>query len=100
MVKGSAHDVDIGKLSDDMKRVERTRVEDAQRHKQDMDAVYEELDQKAYENNFKGLEDNVTKLTRGTVKLCQVVGVFPGARMQDGSEEELDIDVELLNWED
>merc|ERR1712217_939115 len=44
--------------------------------------------------------DNVTKLTRGTVKLCQVVGVFPGARMNDGTEEELDVDVELLNWED
>merc|ERR1712078_328158 len=64
------------------------------------DAVYEELDQKVYEKNFQSLEDNVTKLTRGTVKLCQVVGVFPGARMNDGSEEELDVDVELLNWED
>jgi len=53
-----------------------------------------------YEKNFQGLEDNVTKLTRGTVKLCQVIGVFPGARMNDGTEEELDIDVELLNWED
>ena len=30
----------------------------------------------------------------------QVVGVFPGARMNDGTEEELDVDVELLNWED
>merc|ERR1711869_144998 len=67
-----------------------------QRHKQDMDAVYEELDQKVYEKNFLGLEDNVCKLTRGAVKLCQVVGVFPGARMDDGTEEELDIDVELL----
>eukprot|EP00913_Durusdinium_trenchii_P023821 g22371.t1 len=46
------------------------------------------------------LQDNVTKLTRGTVKLCQVVGVFPGARMNDGTEAELDVDVELLNWED
>merc|ERR1712137_844540 len=61
---------------------------------------YEELDQKVYEKNFQSLEDNVTKLTRGTVKLCQVVGVFPGARMNDGTEEELDVDVELLNWED
>ncbi|CAE7532059.1 Slc19a2 [Symbiodinium sp. CCMP2592] len=34
------------------------------------------------------------------VKLCQVVGVFPGARMNDGTEEELDVDVEMLNWED
>merc|ERR1719456_1504152 len=97
MVKGSAHDVDIGKLSDDMKRVERTRVEDAQRHKQDMDAVYEELDQKLYEKNHLTLEDHVSKLSRGVVKLSQVVGVFPGARMDDGTEEELDIDVELLN---
>ena len=30
----------------------------------------------------------------------QVVGVFPGARMSDGTEEELDVDVELLNWEE
>merc|ERR1712166_1638257 len=40
------------------------------------------------------------KLTQGTVKLCQVVGVFPGARMNDGTDQELDVDVELLNWED
>merc|ERR1719169_32170 len=99
-VKSAAHDVDIGKSSDDLRKLERQRVEDNQRHKQDMDAVYEELDQKVYEKNFLGLEDNVTKLTRGAVKLCQVVGVFPGARMSDGTEEELDVDVELLNWED
>jgi len=99
-VKSAAHDVDIGKSSDDIRKLERHRSEDNQRHKQDMDAVYEELDQKVYEKNFLGLEDSVTKLTRGTVKLCQVVGVFPGARMNDGTEEELDVDVELLNWED
>merc|ERR1719169_30869 len=99
-VKSAAHDVDIGKNSDDIKKMERQRAEDNQRHKQDMDAVYEELDQKVYEKNFQSLEDNVTKLTRGTVKVCQVVGVFPGARMEDGTDEELDVDVELLNWED
>merc|ERR1712070_565751 len=99
-VKSAAHDVDIGKNSDDLRKLERQRAEDNQRHKQDMDAVYEELDQKVYEKNFQSLEDNVTKLTRGTVKLCQVVGVFPGARMNDGTDEELDVDVELLNWED
>merc|ERR1711985_73690 len=99
-VKSAAHDVDIGKNSDDLRKLERQRAEDNQRHKQDMDAVYEELDQKVYEKSFQSLEDNVTKLTRGTVKLCQVVGVFPGARMNDGSGEELDVDVELLNWED
>merc|ERR1711970_203721 len=43
---------------------------------------------------------NVTKLTRGTVKVCQIIGVFPGAPMNDGTDEELDVDVELLNWED
>eukprot|EP00933_Yihiella_yeosuensis_P037547 TRINITY_DN3150_c0_g2_i1.p1 TRINITY_DN3150_c0_g2~~TRINITY_DN3150_c0_g2_i1.p1 ORF type:complete len:500 (-),score=121.62 TRINITY_DN3150_c0_g2_i1:292-1608(-) len=99
-VKSAAHDVDIGKNSDDCRKLERQRAEDNQRHKQDTDAIYEELDQKVYEKNFQGLEDNVTKLTRGCVKLCQVVGVFPGARMNDGTEEELDVDVELLNWED
>jgi len=99
-VKSAAHDVDIGKCSDDLRKLERQRAEDSQRHKQDMDGVYEELDQKVYEKNFKSLEELVTKLTRGTVKLCQVVGVFPGARVNDGSEEELDVDVELLNWED
>jgi len=99
-VKSAAHDVDIGKNSDDLRKLERQRAEDQQRHKQDMDGVYEELDQKVYEKSFHALEDNVTKLTRGTVKLCQVVGVFPGARMNDGTEEELDVDVELLNWED
>jgi len=99
-VKSAAHDVDIGKNADDLRKLETKRAEDNQRHKQDCDAIYEELDQKVYEKNFLGLEDNVTKLTRGTVKLCQVVGVFPGARMNDGTEEELDVDVELLNWED
>mmetsp|Transcript_2323 Transcript_2323/g.6839 ORF Transcript_2323/g.6839 Transcript_2323/m.6839 type:complete len:800 (+) Transcript_2323:147-2546(+) len=99
-VKSAAHDVDIGKNSDDIRKLERQRAEDNQRQKQDVDAIYEELDQKVYEKNFQALEDNVTKLTRGTVKLCQVVGVFPGARMNDGTEEELDVDVELLNWED
>jgi len=99
-VKSAAHDVDIGKNSDDLRKLERQRAEDNQRHKQDVDAMYEELDQKVYEKNFLALEDNVTKLTRGCVKLCQVVGVFPGARMNDGTEEELDVDVELLNWED
>merc|ERR1719229_125863 len=99
-VKSAAHDVDIGKNADDLRKLERQRAEDIQRHRQDMDAVYEELDQKVYEKNFEALQDNVTKLTRGTVKLCQVVGVFPGARMNDGTEEELDVDGELLNWED
>merc|ERR1719229_985954 len=99
-VKSAAHDVDIGKSADDIRKLERQRAEDTQRQKQDMDAVYEELDQKVYEKHFKALEELTTKLTRGTVKLCQVVGVFPGARMNDGTEEELDVDVELLNWED
>merc|ERR1719499_159913 len=67
-VKSAAHDVDIGKNSDDLRKLERQRAEDNQRHKQDMDAVYEELDQKVYEKNFQGLENSVTKLTRGTVK--------------------------------
>merc|ERR1719506_2456018 len=89
-VKSAAHDVDIGRNSDDLRKLERQRSEDNQRHKQDMDAVYEELDQKVYEKNFQSLEDNVTKLTRGCVKMCQVIGVFPGARMNDGTEEELD----------
>jgi len=100
MVKSAAHDVDIGKNGDEIKKLERQRADDAQRHKQDMDAVYEELDQKLYEKNHLSLEDHVSKLARGVVKLSQVVGVFPGARMDDGTEEELDIDVELLNWED
>merc|ERR1719174_53629 len=80
--------------------MERNRADDVQRHKRDMDAVYEELDQKVYEKNYLALEDHLAKLSRGVVKLSQVVGVFPGARMDDGTEEELDIDVELLSWED
>merc|ERR1711920_188641 len=41
-VKSAAHDVDIGKNSDDLRKLERQRAEDNQRNKQDMDAVYEE----------------------------------------------------------
>merc|ERR1719326_1454416 len=81
-VKSAAHDVDIGKNSDDVRKIERQRVEDNQRHKQDMDAVYEELDQKVYEKNFQGLQDNVTKLTRGTVKLCQDIMSMMGQLMK------------------
>merc|ERR1719378_1275883 len=51
-VKSAAHDVDIGRCGDDIKRLDRGRTDDNQRHKQDMDAVYEELDQKVYEKNF------------------------------------------------
>merc|ERR1719197_409899 len=40
-VKSAAHDDDIGKM-------ERGRQDDNQRHKQDLDAVFEELDQKVY----------------------------------------------------
>merc|ERR1712193_143409 len=36
-VKSAAHDVDIGKNGDDIKKMERQRSEDNQRHKQDMD---------------------------------------------------------------
>mmetsp|Transcript_35368 Transcript_35368/g.82690 ORF Transcript_35368/g.82690 Transcript_35368/m.82690 type:complete len:785 (+) Transcript_35368:121-2475(+) len=99
-VKSAAHDVDLSKNGDDVRKVERQRMDDNQRGKQELDAIYEELDQKVFEKNFQSLEENVTKLTRGVVKLCQVVGVFPGARMNDGTEEEMDVDVELLNWED
>eukprot|EP00451_Oxyrrhis_marina_P035974 CAMPEP_0204374194 /NCGR_PEP_ID=MMETSP0469-20131031/48497_1 /ASSEMBLY_ACC=CAM_ASM_000384 /TAXON_ID=2969 /ORGANISM="Oxyrrhis marina" /LENGTH=752 /DNA_ID=CAMNT_0051364747 /DNA_START=31 /DNA_END=2289 /DNA_ORIENTATION=+ len=99
-VKSAAHDVDINKVQSDASKLEKWRAEDTNKHKQDMDAVYEELDKKLYETNFITLEELVSKLARGVVKLAQVVGVFPGARMDDGTDEELDIDVELLNWED
>lgn len=99
-VKSAAHDVDINKLQSDTTKLDRNRSEDVSRHKQDMDSVYEELDKKLYETNFITLEELTSKLARGVVKLAQVVGVFPGARMDDGTDEELDIDVELLNWED
>jgi len=100
MVKTSAHECEINKTGDDVKKLERLRAEDTQHHKQDLDAVYEELDQKLYEKSHTTLEDHVCKLARGVVKLSQIIGVFPGARMDDGTEEELDIDVELLSWED
>ena len=54
-VQSAAHDVDIGKSSDDLKKLERARGDDVQRHKQDMDAVYEELDQKVYEKDRKSV---------------------------------------------
>ena len=34
-VKSAAHDVDVGKNSDDIRKIERQRAEDNQRHKQD-----------------------------------------------------------------
>eukprot|EP00435_Cladocopium_sp_Y103_P027059 s1349_g6.t1 len=51
---------------------------------------------KELHSQFKALLPDLDEV----VKLCQVVGVFPGARMNDGTEEELDVDVEMLNWED
>merc|ERR1719229_1265924 len=40
-VKSAAHDVDIGKNCDDIRKLERQRAEDNSRAKQDMDAIYE-----------------------------------------------------------
>eukprot|EP00971_Amphidinium_carterae_P275196 5460281-Amphidinium_carterae.1 len=99
-VKSAAHDVDISRNGDDVRKLERQRADDNQRAKQDLEVLYEEIDLKVYERSFQALEENVTKLTRGVVKLCQVVGVFPGAQVSDGTDEEVDVDVELLNWED
>lgn len=44
-------------------------------------------------------DDNLSDSPSRFSYLREVVGVFPGARMNDGTEEELDVDVELLNWE-
>ncbi len=44
-------------------------------------------------------DDNLSESPSRFSYLREVVGVFPGARMNDGTEEELDVDVELLNWE-
>eukprot|EP00434_Breviolum_minutum_P032748 symbB.v1.2.028961.t1/scaffold3122.1/size63105/5 len=44
-VKSAAHDVDVAKNSDDIRKLERQRAEDDQRHKQEFDAIYDELDQ-------------------------------------------------------
>lgn len=98
--RAATHDADISRSSEDLRKLEKLRAEDSARLKQECDAIYEELDQRALEKSIQVLEDHVAKLVRGTVKLCQVVGVFPGARMADGSEEEIDVDVELLSWED
>jgi len=99
-VKAAAHEVEIAKCQTDTSKLERYRAEDVHRHKRDMDSVYEELDKKLYESSFITLEELCAKLTRGVVKLSQVIGVFPGARMEDGTDNEIDIDVELLNWQD
>ncbi|CAE7899727.1 Scn11a [Symbiodinium microadriaticum] len=47
-VKSAAHDVDIAKNSDDLRKLERQKAEDGQRQKQEFDAIYDELDQFAY----------------------------------------------------
>lgn len=54
-VKSAAHDVDVAKNSDDIRKLERQRVEDDQRHKQEFDGIYDELDQKVTEKNFQRL---------------------------------------------
>ena len=46
----------VPRNSDDLRKAERQRLEDNQRHKQDVDGIYEELDQKVYEKNFQTLE--------------------------------------------
>ncbi|CAL1172868.1 unnamed protein product [Cladocopium goreaui] len=58
-VKSAAHDVDVAKNSDDIRKLERQRVEDDQRHKQEFDGIYDELDQML---GWGGWDGEVAKL--------------------------------------
>ncbi|CAK8991851.1 unnamed protein product [Durusdinium trenchii] len=61
-VKSAAHDVDIARNSDELRKLERQRVEGDQRQKQEFDSIYDELDQKVSEKNFQRLEEPTSRL--------------------------------------
>ena len=86
-MKSAAHDVDIGKNSDDVRKLERQRAEDNQRQKQDMDAIYEELDEVGKIQRRLGcpiidttglaLEESATKVIDVVDRLCNKFRIVP-----------------------
>jgi chromosome segregation ATPase len=100
-VKLAAHEVDIQKTSDQIRKLEKQRNIDEANLKAQMDAVHDVLDQKVNEKAFEDLKHCTSALTKGVVKFAQVVGVFPGPRFDsDDGTDGGEADVELLGWEE
>lgn len=92
-VKSASHEVDISKVGDSVKKMEKQRDLDAQNLKAQLDSIHDVLD-------TKDVKHCMSSLTKGVVKFAQVVGVFPGPRFDDAEGEAGEADVELLGWEE
>eukprot|EP00931_Biecheleriopsis_adriatica_P040455 TRINITY_DN2318_c0_g2_i1.p1 TRINITY_DN2318_c0_g2~~TRINITY_DN2318_c0_g2_i1.p1 ORF type:complete len:669 (-),score=189.78 TRINITY_DN2318_c0_g2_i1:39-2045(-) len=101
-VKSASHDVDVATINDSVKKIEKMRRHDEQAIRAQLDSLYDVLDTKVNEKPFEDMKHNVSSLTKGVVKMAQIVGVFPGPRFDDGQGEENseEADVELLGWEE
>jgi len=100
-VKSASHEVDIQKVGDAFKKMEKQRNLDGQNFKAQLDAIHDVLDTKVNEKPFEDVKHCVASLTKGVVKFAQVVGVFPGPRFDDADGGEgAEADVELLGWEE
>jgi len=100
-VKSASHEVDISKLGDSYKKMEKQRNLDAQNLKAQLDSIHDVLDTKVNEKPFEDVKHCMSSLTKGVVKFAQVVGVFPGPRFDDAEGAEAgEADVELLGWEE
>merc|ERR1719146_401595 len=82
-VKSASHEVDIQKNADMLRKMEKQRNQDEQNWKAQMDAVHDVLDTKVNEKPFEDLKHCTASLTKGVVKFAQVVGVFPGPRVDE-----------------
>lgn len=99
-VKSASHEVDISKVGDSVKKMEKQRNLDAQNLKAQLDSIHDVLDTKVNEKPFEDVKHCMSSLTKGVVKFAQVVGVFPGPRFDDAEGEAGEADVELLGWEE
>ncbi|CAJ1409346.1 unnamed protein product [Effrenium voratum] len=100
-VKSASHEVDIQKVGDACKKLDKQRNLDSQNMKAQLDGIHDVLDTKVNEKPFEDVKHCVSSLTKGVVKFAQVVGVFPGPRFDDAEGADAgEADVELLGWEE
>lgn len=91
---------EMTKTQEEIKSLEHERCGDQKKLREDVDAIIEELEIRGVDKAQRALEAHVAKLSKGLVKLAQILGVFPGTRIEEGTNEVLELDVEMLNWED
>jgi len=93
-------DVDMNRIDNELKRFEQHQMEEEPKLRREIESIIEELDSKGEEKTQQLLEENVANLAKGVVKIAQVLGVFPSTRLEEGTEEELELNLDTLHWED